>query len=103
MPNEISVVFHNGSKLWLSFYNKTISKQVRRAISGKYRKVQNFSVRTGKEVSKIDKDRNESVVTMSYKIKFIDGVSFIAASLSNLSSNINEVIKTVFKLFNFLW
>ena len=29
---------------------------------------------------KLNKDRNESIVTISYKIKFIDNVRFIATS-----------------------
>ena len=36
---------------------------------GKYRKIQN--------ITKIDRDGNENVVTVSYKIKFIDSARFI--------------------------
>ena len=32
----------------------------------------------GKEVLKIDKDGNESVVTRTYKLEFIDGARFMA-------------------------
>ena len=35
--------------------------------------------------TKIDKDVNVSVVTVSYKIKFIDSVKFMMSSLSILS------------------
>ena len=45
-----------------------------------------------KEVTKIDKDGNESVVTISYGIKFIDSTRFMATSLSNLVDNITEGI-----------
>ena len=34
---------------------------------GKYRKVKNFFCSNQKKVTKIDKDDNESVVTISYK------------------------------------
>ena len=44
------------------------------------------------EVTKIDKDGNESVATMSYKIKSIDSARFIATSLSNLVDNLTEGI-----------
>ena len=44
------------------------------------------------EVTEIDKDGNESVVTMSYKIKSIDSARFIATSLSNLVDNLTEGI-----------
>ena len=46
----------------------------------KQRKVQNFFVPTKEEITKIDKDGNESVTTISYKIKFIDSARFMASS-----------------------
>ena len=61
----------------------------------KCRKVQTFSVPIEKEVTKIDKDGNESVVTRFYKIKFIDGARFMASSLSNLVDNIAEGIHKI--------
>ena len=45
-----------------------------------------------KEVMKVDKDDNESVVTISYKIKFTDIARFMATSLSNLVDNLTEGI-----------
>ena len=39
-----------------------------------------FSVPTEKEVTNIDKDGNESVATISYKIKFIDSARFMVSS-----------------------
>ena len=59
---------------------------------GKYRNVQKFFCSKKKEVIKIDKDSNESVVTISYKIKIIDSVRFMATSLSNLVDNFTERI-----------
>ena len=44
------------------------------------------------EVTKIDKDGNESVATMSFKIKSIDSARFIATLLSNLVDNLTEGI-----------
>ena len=46
-------------------------------------------------MTKIDKDSNESVVTMSYKIKFIDNSRFMARSLSNLVDNLAEGIHKI--------
>ena len=43
-----------------------------------------------KEVAKNDKDGNESIVTIPYKIKFNDSARFIAISFSNLIDNITE-------------
>ena len=45
-----------------------------------------------KVVLKIEKDGNESVVTTSYKIKFIDSARFLITLLSNLVDNLKERI-----------
>ena len=55
-------------------------------------KYKTFSIPIEKEVTKIDKDGNESVVIISYKIKFIDNARFMASSLSNLVDNLAERI-----------
>ena len=60
----------------------------------KYRKIQNFFYSNRKRsytVTYIDKDGNESVVTISYK-KIIDGATFMASSLSNIVDNLAEGI-----------
>ena len=51
-------------------------------------KFKTFSVPIEKEVMKVDKDGNENVATISYKIKFIDSATFLARSLSNLADNL---------------
>ena len=61
----------------------------------KYRKVQNFSVPIKKEVTKIDKDGSESVVTISYKVTFIDSARFMASLLSNLVDNLAQGIHKI--------
>ena len=48
-----------------------------------------------KEVTNIDKDGNESVVTISYKTKFIDSARFMATSLSNLVDNLTEAVHKI--------
>ena len=48
-----------------------------------------------KDVTKIDKYGNESVVTISSKIKFIDNAEFIASSLTNLVYNLAEEINKI--------
>ena len=57
-----------------------------------------FSVAIEKVATNIDKDGNKSVVTISYKMKFIDTASFMATSLSNVVGNITEGLhKVIFK------
>ena len=43
----------------------------------------------------MDKDGNESTITISYKIKFIDSARFMRASLSNLVNNLTEGIHKI--------
>ena len=65
---------------------------------GKYGKVQNPSCSNRKEVTKTDKDGNESLVTTSYKLKCIDSARFMAYLLSNLVDNLAEGIKIKLKI-----
>ena len=43
-------------------------------------KYKTFSIPIKMEITKIDKDGNESVPTISYKIEFIDSARFMASS-----------------------
>ena len=54
-----------------------------------------FSAPIENEVTNTDKDDNESVVFISYKIKFIDRVRFLVSSLSNAVDNLAEGIHKV--------
>ena len=98
MPNEISVVFHKGSNYDYHFTIKELAK----GFEGEFEcfgenteKYKTFSIPIEKEVTNIDKDGNESVVTISYKIKFIDSARFVASSLSNLGDNLAEGIHKI--------
>ena len=53
--------------------------------AGKYK---NVSVLIEKKVTKIDKNCTGSDATISYKIKFIGSLKFMATSLSNLVDNL---------------
>ena len=46
-------------------------------------------------MTKIDKEGNESVATISYKLKFIDSARFMATSLSSLVDKLKEGIHKV--------
>ena len=84
VPNDIPVVFHSFSH-----------ERQFECLGENTEKYKIFSVPMQKEVTKIDKDRNESVVTISYKIKFINSARFMATSLSNLVDNLAEGIHKI--------
>ena len=54
-----------------------------------------FSVPIEKEITKIDKDGNKSVVTISYKTKIIDSTRFMTSLLSNLVDNVAEGVNKI--------
>ena len=56
----------------------------------KQRKEQNSFCSNKKGITKFDKDGNETVETISYKIKVIDSAGFMASSLSNTVDNLTE-------------
>ena len=59
------------------------------------KKYKKFSAPIEKEVIKVNKDGNESVVIISYKIKFIDSPRYMTSSLSNLFENLTEGIHKI--------
>ena len=93
VPNEIPVVFHNGSNYDYHFIIKELENEFEEQfeyIGENTEKYKTFSVPIEKEVTHIDKDGNESVVTLSYRMKFIDSAKFMASLLSNLVDNLVE-------------
>ena len=67
MPNEIPVVFHNGSNYDYHFITKELVNEFEAqsvCFGENTEKYKTFPIPTEKEVTKIDKDCNESVVTI---------------------------------------
>ena len=84
MPNEITVLFYNGSGYDYHF----IIKELANELEGKFecleenkKNYKTFSFPIEKEVTKTYKDGNQSLATISYRIKFLDSVRFMATSL----------------------
>ena len=98
MPIEIPVVFHNASNYDYYFIIKELSNKFEKKIEclGKNtEKYKTFSVPIEKEIIKIDKNGDESVVAISYKIEFIDSARFMATSLSNFFDNLTKEIHKI--------
>ena len=77
IPKEIPVVFHKGS----AYDYHSIIKELAQKIEGQYEclgentgKCIIFSVPVKKEITKIDKNGNDKIMKISYKIKFIDSL-----------------------------
>ena len=67
MPNEILVVFHNGSNDDYHFIIKELANEFQgqlECLGENTEKKKKFSVPIEKQVTNIDKDGNESVVTV---------------------------------------
>ena len=98
MPNKIPVVFHNGSNYDYHFMIKELANEFEgklECLGEKTEKYKTFFVPIEKEIIKIDKDCNESVVTISYKIEFIDSARLMETSLSNLVDYLTEGIHKI--------
>ena len=93
MLNEISEVFHRGSDYDYHFIIRELANEFEgqfECIGENKVKCKTFSDPMKKEILKTDKDGNEIVDTISYKIKFIDSARFMASSLSNLIDNLRK-------------
>ena len=78
--NEIPVVFHNGSNYDYHFIIKELANEFQGQFEchGKNtEKCKTFSIPKEKEDIKIDRERNENFIEISYKMKFIDSAGFM--------------------------
>ena len=95
MPNKIFAAFYNRSNYDYNFINKELVNKFERqfeCLGKNTEKYKTFSVLIEKEIRKNDKDGNEDITTISWKIKVIDSARFMASSLLNLVDNIAEGI-----------
>ena len=93
IPKETPVVFHNGSTYDYHFIMKVLAEEFEgeSECSGENaEKYITFSVLIKKEITKIDKDGNDKIMKISYKIKFIDSFRFMSSLLSSLVDNLSE-------------
>ena len=93
IPKEIPVVLHNGSTYDYHFIIKELTEEFEaefECFGENIEKYITFSVPIKKEITKKDKNGNDEITKISYKIKFIDSYRFMSTSLSNLVSNLSE-------------
>ena len=93
IAKEIPVVFHNGSKYDYHFIIKELAEEFEgefECLAENTEKYITFLVPIKKEITKKDKDDNNTITKMSYKIKFIDSYRFMSCSLSSLVTNLSE-------------
>ena len=86
-------MFHSGSTYDYHFIIKELAEE----FEGKFEclgenteKCITFSVPIKQATTKKDKNGNDKITKISYKIKFIDSCRFMSTSLSNLVSNLSE-------------
>ena len=91
-------VIHNSSNYDYHFIIKELANEFEEqfeCFGENKEKNKTFSIPMKNEIKKIDKDGNERVVTISYKIKFIDSARFMTTSLSNLVDNLSDGIHKI--------
>ena len=85
IPKEIPVVFHNGSTYDYHFIIKELAKEFEaefECLVENTEKYITFSLPIKKEITKIGKDSNDKIMTISYKIKFIDSFRFMSSLMN---------------------
>ena len=90
-------MFHNGSTYDYHFIIRELAEEFEGELecSGENtKKYITFSVPIKKEITKKDKNGNDKITKILYKIKFIDSYRFMSTSLSNLVSNLSERLHT---------
>ena len=95
---KFPVVIHNGSNYDYHFITKEFANEFEgefECLGENKEKYKTFSVPRRKKIKKLDKDGNESVVTISYKMKCIDSARFMTTSLSNLVDCLAEGIHKI--------
>ena len=89
IPKEVSIVCH---------IDLTISRRIWKTINlfrSKHWKIYNLSVPIQKEVTRIDKTREEITKAIFYRLQFIDSARYMASSLSSRLNDLTEGIHEI--------
>ena len=96
-------MFDNGSTYDYYFIIKQLAEEFEgefECLGENTRKYITFSVPIKKETTEKDKDGNDKITKISYKIKFIDSYRFMSTSLSKLVNNLKEFIMISAQIVN---
>ena len=93
-PKEISLIFYDCSTYDYHLIIKELAKEFEgelECLGENTEKYITFSVPIKKEITKKDKDDNDKIIKISYKIKFIVRFRFTSSSLSSLVDNLADI------------
>ena len=92
------ILFHNGSNYNYHFIIKQLTEEFKKQFTCLFKNTEKyitFKVSIEREVTRIDKDREQIIKNKCYKLQFIDSVRFMARSLSNLLNKLSEVLHRI--------
>ena len=98
VPKKISTVFHYVSNYNYHFNIKKLAEEFKKqfaCLGGNTKKCKTFTVSIEKEVTRIEKNREEIAKNIPYILQFIDSARFMATSLSNLANNLSKGIHKI--------
>ena len=95
VSKNIPLAFHNWFNYDYRFITKDLAKEFKKqftCLRKNTEKYITFTVPIEKEITKIDKNREEFTKNISYILQFIESARFMASSLLNLVDNLSEGI-----------
>ena len=97
VPSKIPVIFHKSSNYYYHFIVKEFASKFEGQFEclGENKEKQKTFFFNRKRSSKVNKDGNESLATISCKMKFFDSASFMTSSLSSLVDNLVKGIHKI--------
>ena len=93
ITKNIPVIFHNGSTYDYHFIIKELVKEFEgefECLGENTEKYITFSISINKKNTKKDKNGNDRIVNIPYRLEFVDGYRFMSAPLSSLVDNLSD-------------
>ena len=93
ITKDTPIIFHNGSTYEYHLIIKELVKEFKgefECLRENTEKYITFSISINKEIAKKDKDGNDKIVNITYRLKFIDSYRFMSVPLSSLVDNLSD-------------